>query len=169
MVSHNDPFLFFSHLLSDLNFSHACSLFVALEHFLFSHWLELSSCCPYYTQQNFNPCSTRKKLKTTSSLTLLSRSFQYQAVTNVSSSSLCILHTSSYVSSSSYHKSFSRCVSTQQNEPAYFIHLQKIQVYEAQHKHGDRSLQPVSPKYDFGIRKPYKHFLIEFANVRSWV
>ena len=74
MVSHNDPFLFFSHLLSDLNFSHACSLFVALEHFLFSHWLELSSCCPYYTQQNFNPCSTRKKLKTTSSLTLLSRS-----------------------------------------------------------------------------------------------
>ena len=72
MVSHNDPFLFFSHLLSDLNFSHACSLFVALEHFLFSHWLELSSCCPYYTQQNFNPCSTRKKLKSTSSLTLLS-------------------------------------------------------------------------------------------------
>ena len=68
------PFCFFSHLLSDLDFSHACSLFVALEHFLFSHWLELSSCCPYYTQQNFNPCSTRKKLKTTSSLTMLSRS-----------------------------------------------------------------------------------------------
>ena len=80
MVSHNDPFPFFSHLsISPLKkllqwISHACSLFVALEHFLFSHWLELSSCCPYYTQQNFNPCSTRKKLKTTSSLTLLSRS-----------------------------------------------------------------------------------------------
>jgi len=61
MVSHNDPFPFFSHLsISPLKkllqwISHACSLFVAtrfivnLSTSLFSHWLELNSSCPYYT------------------------------------------------------------------------------------------------------------------------
>ena len=73
MVSHNDPFLFFSHLsIFPLRkilqwISHACSLFVAtrfvvnLSTSLFSHWLELNSSCPYYTSSKSMQHQTKGK------------------------------------------------------------------------------------------------------------
>ena len=128
--------------------SHACSLFVALKHFVFSHWLELSSWCPYYTRRN--PCSTRKKLNMLDSFFFL----------------FVLLRAATNVSSNSYAYSELRIITkfvVYQSEVMYFI---PSRVYKLS-TNTDRTLKPIAPNINFSIRN-HDHFS-KFARLPSSV